>query len=106
MHHEAKTRRRCEDVARAMTALSHPRRVAIFEALCDGPAEGVPFEALLGATALRRSSLAHHLRPMEVAGLVIRRRKGVAVTFALQGAAVRAVAEGVSQRLIRKPAAR
>ena len=94
-----KTQRRRLDVARAMTALSHPRRVAIFEALLETGGAGLNFEGLLKATSLRRSSLAHHIGPMESAGLIRRRRKGVEVAFALHGSHVKAVADGVAKRL-------
>lgn len=74
-----------------MTALSHPRRVAIFDQLRATPA--MTFEQLRSATRLSASTLNHHLDPMQAAGLVIRRLKGPTAVFRLREAALaRAVA--------------
>ena len=99
MSHILKKNRRREEIARAMTALSHPRRVAIFESLLEASPKPISFETLLENTSIRRSSLAHHLRPMENAGLVRRRRQGVNVVFALHGRAVRNITENVASRI-------
>ena len=70
------TRKQSVAIAAAMTALSHPRRVIIFDRLAAAPKEGLTYEALLAATGRYTSTLTHHLRPMFAAGLVVTRRKG------------------------------
>ena len=85
-----------ESFARHFKALSHPRRVRIFHLLADTPEAGKSFLALRTATGLCRSSLAHHLREMELCGLIRRRRRGPTVAFALQtGPFARALAEAI-----------
>lgn len=95
-----------DQIARAMTALSHPRRVQLFDILEDAGPRGVGFEDLLKRTKFNISTLRHHLRPMQAAGLVVRRRKGVNIVFRLQGHAVLATAENVARRLADIPPAR
>ncbi|MEL7463910.1 MAG: helix-turn-helix domain-containing protein [Pseudomonadota bacterium] len=73
--------------ATAMTALSHPRRVAILETL-QRDAKGLSFEELLERTGLTISTLTHHLRPMKAAKLVISKRKGHRVALYIDGGAV------------------
>ena len=87
------------DIARAMTALSHPRRVAIFEALETAGPAGLGFEALLERTRLQPSTLRHHLRPMMSARLVTSSRRGLNVFYSLHGAEVLGVTAGVNARL-------
>ena len=93
------------DISRAMTALSHPRRVAIMSALEESGPEGLGFNALMEQTELQASTLRHHLRPMERAGLVVRRRKGAIVRFHLHGMAVMDATASVAKRLsaIKRP---
>ena len=87
------------DIARAMTALSHPRRVAIFEALeAAGPA-GLGFGPLMERTRLQPSTLRHHLRPMAAAGLVVSVRRRGSVFHRLTGAEMLGVTSGVGARL-------
>lgn len=88
-------RNRNAAIAAAMTALSHPRRVAIYDVLCAAPRPGLSFDALLAATRLNRSTLGHHLRPMLAAGLVRRRRKGREVLHFPQPAALTPAFSGV-----------
>ena len=81
-------------IARAMTALSHPRRVRLFAILETIGPEGAGFEALRRLSGLTATSLRHHLRPMQAAGLVVRRRNGPNIAFRLHGrAAARAMTE-------------
>ena len=90
-------------IARAVTALSHPRRVTLFGALEDAGPKGLGFEELLSTTGFGVTTLRHHLRPMQAAGLVVRHRKGVKVNFRLHGRAVKAVAEDLARRLSEVP---
>ena len=97
------TRKQSVAIAAAMTALSHPRRVALFTILEDAGPPGLGFDELLKRSKLSISTLRHHLRPMQAAGLVVRRRKGVNVVFRLHGQAVRRSADLVVQRLAAIP---
>ena len=63
-----------DDVASAMNALSHPRRMAIFKALEIAGLDGLGFDAMVERNGLQLSALRNHLRPMLAAGLVARRR--------------------------------
>ena len=88
-------------VALAMTALSHPRRVVLFELLEKANPSGLGFDDLLTRTKWNITTLRHHLRLMQNAKLVTRRRKGANIRFRLHGAAVRDIAEGIARRLDR-----
>ena len=94
------------DIAAAMTALSHPRRVAIFDSLEATGGRGLGLEALLRETRFSLAALRHHLARMEAAGLVVRRRRGVAVHFTLASAPVLGVAATLVSRLSALEAAR
>ena len=94
------------EIAAAMTALSHPRRVAIFDALEARGGRGLGLEALLRETRFSLAALRHHLARMEAAGLVVRRRRGVAVHFTLASAPVLGVAATLVSRLSALEAAR
>ena len=87
------------EIARAMTALSHPRRVAIFEALEASRGRGLGQDDLLRETRFTLATLRHHLARMEAAGLVTRHRRGVAVHFRLASAPVLGVAASLVTRL-------
>ncbi|MEO1612379.1 MAG: winged helix-turn-helix domain-containing protein [Pseudomonadota bacterium] len=64
-----------------MSALSHPRRVAILDALAASTASGMTFRDLQHVTRLSASTLNHHLDPMQAAGLVARRLRGKVAVF-------------------------
>jgi DNA-binding transcriptional ArsR family regulator len=77
-------------------ALSHPRRVRIFELLATDPEQGRSFQSLQEATSIPDSSLVHHLREMEHCGLVHRHREGPHMCFALETSLfVRALAQAL-----------
>lgn len=86
-------------VAAAMNALSHPRRVLIFDRLAEADPVGLTFEGLLRETGLSVSTLSHHLRPMADVGLVERRRKGAFVFHRLAAQPVSAVLGDIADRL-------
>lgn len=90
-------------IARAMTALSHPRRVAIFQALKTAGAQGLSVPELLAEARLRPSTLTHHLKPMFAAGLVRRRRMGLPIRLYLDGRAVGPVIADVAARIALAP---
>ena len=87
------------EIAAAMTALSHPRRVAIFDVLEAAGGRALDLEALLRETRFTLATLRHHLARMEAAGLVTRQRRGVAVYFRLTIAPVLGVTAGIVTRL-------
>ena len=87
------------EIARAMTALSHPRRVRLFRILESAGKEGMGFEGLRRSAKLNDTTLRHHLRPMQAAGLVVRRRIGATVSFRLHGQAARRAMEEMASRL-------
>ena len=92
-------------IASVMNALSHPRRIALFDILEEAGPKGVGFESLLKSTKFTATTLRHHLRPMQAAGLVIRRREGVNVIFRLHGREAQSVTEDLTRRLSRIPPA-
>ena len=74
-------------VALAMKALSHPRRVMIYEMLAEEDG-GLAYGDLQAKTGLSISSLNHHLRPMRASGAVATRRKGAYVIYRADAAAL------------------
>ncbi|MEL6793976.1 MAG: ArsR family transcriptional regulator [Pseudomonadota bacterium] len=78
-------------IASAMTALSHPRRVAIYETLSKAAPNSMSFRSLLEATKLSTSTLNHHLEPMQAARLVRRRLRGPTAVFDLRPEALAAI---------------
>lgn len=64
------------NIATSFTALSHPRRMAVFRLLTAQPKAEMPFQAIQAATKIRTTPLVHHLREMEKAWLITRQRKG------------------------------
>ena len=86
-------------IARAMNALSHPRRVKLFMLLEKVGTSGIGFDELLRKSGFGITVLRHHLRPMQAAGLVVRRREGVRVVFRLNGRSFRSTVDDISGRL-------
>lgn len=86
-------------IARAMNALSHPRRVMLFTILDNAGQTGLGFDELQKKTRFTATVLRHHLRPMQAAGLVIRRREGTRVVFRLHGRSLRKTTDYISHRL-------
>jgi DNA-binding transcriptional ArsR family regulator len=84
-------------IANAFSALAHPRRVRLFRLLCEQPELGLSMISLQTATGIKDAPLLHHLRIMERAGLVTRRRTGAFVRHTLKSAqlagAMRAIAD-------------
>jgi len=75
-----------------LIAISHPTRRAIIGQLANGPARfsdvAEPFDTAL-------NSVTKHLKLLERAGLIARRKQGREVFISLQGAPLREVAEWV-----------
>ena len=76
------------EIARAMTALSHPRRLAILEHLVGAKPKALNFAELMKKTGLTKSTLNHHLEPMQAAGLVVRTLHGPNAVFSLRPSSV------------------
>ncbi|NRP12666.1 hypothetical protein XMM379_001182 [Aliiroseovarius sp. xm-m-379] len=72
-----------EDISASLTALSHPRRMAIFRLLAAQPKAEMSFQTLQAATKIRTTPLVHHLREMEKAWLLSRQRKGQETYYTL-----------------------
>ena len=77
-----------------LTALSHPTRRAIIAQLAKGPARfsdvAEPFDTALNAVT-------KHLKLLEWAGLIRRRREGREVFISLHGEPLRAVVRWISE---------
>ena len=77
-----------------LTALSHPTRRAIIEQLSKGPARFLdvakPFDTALNAVT-------KHLKLLERAGLIERRKQGREVLISFRGKPLREVAEWVHE---------
>lgn len=65
-------------------ALSHPRRSRIFRLLAEDPDNGATYRTLQTASGLCDASLIHHVRDMELSGLIRRKRKGSEVAYVLE----------------------
>lgn len=62
--------------ARALAALGHAARLDIYRLLVRAGAEGLIVGDLATHTALPASTLAHHLRTLVTAGLIVQERRG------------------------------
>ena len=81
-----------ETLTGVMTALSHPTRRAIIEQLADGPARFLDIAARFN-TAL--NAVTKHLKLLERAGLIERRKQGREVYISLRGDPLKEVAQWV-----------
>lgn len=77
-----------------LSAISHPSRRAIIGQLAQGPARFLdiaePFDTALNAVS-------KHLKMLERAGLIARRKQGREVIISLRGEPLRAVAQWVHE---------
>lgn len=67
----------------ALTALGHPGRLAVFRLLARRAPHGVRPGEIIGALALKPSTLSVHLAVLERAGLVTARRDGKSIYYAI-----------------------
>jgi DNA-binding transcriptional ArsR family regulator len=83
-----------EQLSAVLTAISHPTRRAIIGQLANGPARFLdvakPFDTALNAVT-------KHLKLLERAGLIERRKQGREVLISLRGEPLRAVAGWVNE---------
>lgn len=77
-----------------MTAISHPTRRAIIRQLADGPARFLDIADQFD-TAL--NAVTKHLKQLERAGLIERRKQGREVFISLRGRPLKEVAEWVHE---------
>jgi DNA-binding transcriptional ArsR family regulator len=85
---------RMHNLSDVLTAISHPTRRAIIGRLANGPARfsdvAEPFDTALNAVT-------KHLKLLERAGLIARRKQGREVFISFRGEPLREVAEWVSE---------
>lgn len=62
--------------ARALAALGHEARLDVYRLLVRAGADGLIVNDLTSHTGLAASTLAHHLRKLVAAGLVVQERQG------------------------------
>jgi DNA-binding transcriptional ArsR family regulator len=83
-----------DSLSTVLTAISHPTRRAIIGRLATGPARFLevaePFDTALNAVT-------KHLKSLERAGLIVRRKRGREVFISLRAAPLRHVAEWIHE---------
>jgi ArsR family transcriptional regulator len=85
-----------DDFIRIMKALSDPNRVRILKLLKDGELCVCEIQDLLG---LAQSTVSSHMKQLEKAGLVLRRRQGTWILYRLAGDAAATYAKTILAHL-------
>ena len=67
---------RTATTARALAALGHEARLSVYRLLVRAGEDGLIVGDIAGHTGLPLSTLAHHLRQLVSAGLVVQERRG------------------------------
>lgn len=80
---------RIADTARSLAALGHEARLTVFRLLVRAGPDGLPVGEIGQHTGLPASTLAHHLRSLVDAGLVVQVRQGREVRCSVDFAAMR-----------------
>lgn len=88
-----------QSIAQSFNALAHKNRAKLFRILTQIPGTRANYSALQEITRMSDATLTHHLRVMELAGLVRRHRKGRVVEYLLQTGAL-LVAMNAAQDLV------
>lgn len=65
-----------DEVAKSLKELGHPTRLAIYRKLIKSGNTGVSVGAVQEALVIPGSTLTHHLKGLEGAGLISQRREG------------------------------
>ncbi|MGH1403296.1 MAG: ArsR/SmtB family transcription factor [Alphaproteobacteria bacterium] len=65
-----------DQVAKALKELGHPTRLAIYKRLVKAGNNGIAVGAVQEALQIPGSTLTHHLKGLETAGLISQRREG------------------------------
>jgi len=63
-------------MAAALEALGNPTRLAIFRLLVKAGTDGRPIGAIQETVGIPASTLTHHLKHLELQGLIVRRKEG------------------------------
>ena len=74
-----------------LASLGHEARLRVFRKLIAAGPEGLPAGTLSAALDMPPSTLSHHLGSLEQAGLIIARRDGRHIFYAIQTETVRAL---------------
>jgi ArsR family transcriptional regulator len=82
-----------------MKALGDPRRYDIVKRLSRRK-EALPCEAVLGCMDISAPTLSHHMKELEIAGLVQAERKGKFVSYSLQGDVLEAFFDRLKRDLV------
>jgi DNA-binding transcriptional ArsR family regulator len=83
-----------DHLSHVLTALSHPTRRAIIERLANGPAR---FSDVAEPFSTALNSVTKHLKLLERAGLIERRKEGREVFISFRGGPLREVAGWVNE---------
>ena len=65
-----------DEAAAGLEALGNPNRLAIYRMLVRAGGDGKPVGQIQQATGMAASTLSHHLKHLELAGLIVRRKEG------------------------------
>ncbi len=65
-----------DQVAKALKELGHPTRLAIYKRLVKAGSNGITVGAVQESLNIPGSTLTHHLKGLEAAGLISQRREG------------------------------
>lgn len=79
-----------QKIARLFSALAHPSRITILRALLARGDAGLQFGELADEVGLAASTLTHHLREMEDAGVLVREPLGRSTRLRLDLSALEA----------------
>lgn len=66
-----------DQAAARLEALGNPTRLAVYRLLVRAGERGRPVGSIQGELDVAASTLSHHLKHLEMAGLVLRRKEGV-----------------------------
>ncbi|MEM9061637.1 MAG: metalloregulator ArsR/SmtB family transcription factor [Pseudomonadota bacterium] len=65
-----------DEAAAGLEALGNPNRLEIYRLLVRAGDQGKPVGQIQQATGIAASTLSHHLKHLELAGLILRRKQG------------------------------
>lgn len=65
-----------DEAAAGLEALGNPNRLEIYRLLVRAGTDGKPVGQIQQATGMAASTLSHHLKHLELAGLIMRRKEG------------------------------
>jgi DNA-binding transcriptional ArsR family regulator len=85
-----------EKQSRVFAALGDPTRLGVFSLV--GESDGPTATSLAGQVGVSRPAVVKHLRVLEEAGLVSRRKEGRDVRFNVEAATMEATAEWLEKR--------